>query len=180
MLALPGGAYVYQGEELGLPEVEDLPADVLADPTWERSGHTLRGRDGCRVPIPWAGDKPPFGFSPDGAVAEPWLPQPPTWRDRTVAALDGDPDSILELYRTALRLRRDHPALGDGTLRWLESPAGTLLFAREPGFICAVNISRAPMPLPEGVELLLGSGPLSRQGQLPPDTAAWLAAELPG
>jgi alpha-glucosidase len=94
--------------------------------------------------------------------------------------LDGNPNSILELYRKALRLRREHPALGDGTLRWLESPEGTLLFAREPGFICAVNISGVPMPLPEGVELLLASGPMTRQGELPPDTAAWLAAELQG
>ena len=88
MLALPGGAYVYQGEELGLPEVEDLPSDVLADPTWARSGHTQRGRDGCRVPIPWEGDEAPFGFSPKGARGRPWLPQPRSWRDHTVAGLE--------------------------------------------------------------------------------------------
>jgi alpha-glucosidase len=79
MLALPGGAYVYQGEELGLPEVEDLPDDALQDPTWELSGRAERGRDGCRVPIPWSGSAPPFGFSPPDAGAPPWLPQPPSW-----------------------------------------------------------------------------------------------------
>src|SRR5829696_666027 len=77
LLALPGGAYVYQGEELGLPQVEDLPAEVLQDPEWERSGRTRRGRDGCRVPIPWEPGGPPYGFSPPGAEAPPWLPQPP-------------------------------------------------------------------------------------------------------
>ncbi|HET9760161.1 MAG TPA: glycoside hydrolase family 13 protein, partial [Nocardioidaceae bacterium] len=73
-LGLPGGAYVYQGEELGLPEVEDLPDDALQDPTWERAGHTDRGRDGCRVPLPWSGSAPPYGFSPEGSTSEPWLP----------------------------------------------------------------------------------------------------------
>src|SRR5436305_739415 len=127
MLALPGGAYIYQGEELGLPEVEDLPDDLLEDPTWERSDHTQRGRDGARVPIPWSGDQPPFGFSPNGASAPPWLPQPASWRANTVAALESNPDSILELYRDALRIRHEHPALGDGTLRWLDAPEGVLL-----------------------------------------------------
>jgi len=69
MLALPGSAYLYQGEELGLWEVEDLPEEVLEDPIWERSGRTVRGRDGCRVPIPWEGDAPPFGFGPPGSDA---------------------------------------------------------------------------------------------------------------
>ena len=175
MLALPGGAYIYQGEELGLPEVEDLPESALMDPTWERSGHTHRGRDGCRVPIPWEGQDPPFGFSPDGATAPPWLPQPAGWRDHTVEALDRDPASILRLYRDALRLRRQHPALGEGTLRWLDGPEGTLAFAREPGFLCVVNVSLDALGRPGGTELLLASGPLTAGGELPPDTAVWLA-----
>jgi alpha-glucosidase len=128
------------------------------------------------VPIPWEGDEPPFGFSPVGTSARPWLPQPPGWRDRTVAALSGNKDSILELYRRALRLRRGHPALGDGTLRWLEAPEGALLFAREPGFICAVNISAPPVPVPGTAELILASGPLTAAGEIPPDTTAWLAS----
>jgi alpha-glucosidase len=179
MLALPGGAYVYQGEELGLPEVEDLPTDVLADPTWERSGHTQRGRDGCRVPIPWEGDDPPFGFSPKGASSPPWLPQPRSWRWHTAEILDTDPDSILTLYREALRQRRLNPALGDGTLRWLPSPDGVLLFAREPGFVCAVNLAGSPFPAPAGAMSLLASARLTEQGEIPPDTAAWFSCPGP-
>ncbi len=175
MLALPGGAYIYQGEELGLPEVEDLPTDVLADPTWERSGHTLRGRDGARVPLPWEGDQPPFGFSPDGTTST-WLPQPASWRQHTVSALERDPDSILALYRDALRIRRGHPALGDGTLRWLPAPDGVLLFARDPGFVGVVNLSTAPFALPIG-DVLLASGPLvgAHGRDVPSDTAVWLS-----
>jgi alpha-glucosidase len=175
MFALPGGAYVYQGEELGLPEVEDLPEDALQDPTWVRSGHTQRGRDGCRVPLPWAGAEPPFGFSPDGASAPPWLPQPATWAEHTAERLSAEPDSILALYREALRLRRAHPALGDGGLRWLPSPDGALAFARDPGFGCVVNLAADPVPLPAGAQLLLSSRPLTAEGAVGPDTAAWFA-----
>ncbi len=174
MLALPGGAYVYQGEELGLWEVEDLPEDSLADPTWERSGHTDRGRDGCRVPVPWSGDRSPFGFSPDGTTEAPWLPQPAEWTDWTAAVQVGDPASFLELYRSALRERGSHPALGDGSLSWVDSAPGVLHMRREPGFECVVNISAGPIPVPAGTEILLASGPLTADGQLPADTAVWL------
>ena len=174
MLALPGGAYVYQGEELGLAEVEDLPVDALQDPIWERSGRTMRGRDGCRVPLPWSGATPPFGFSGPGASAEPWLPQPDGWADRTARAQDGDPGSMLELYRTALRIRRGHPALGDGDLAWGEAPDEVLSFTRGDGFRCVVNLSPDTVPLPDHDRVLLSSGDLA-DGQLPPDTAAWLA-----
>ncbi|UGY92483.1 glycoside hydrolase family 13 protein [Streptomyces gobiensis] len=174
MLALPGGAYVYQGEELGLPEVEDLPEEVLQDPIWQRSGNTQRGRDGCRVPIPWSGRTAPFGFSPPGSTAEPWLPQPVDWKNRSVEAQTGDDTSMLELYRRALHLRREHAALGEGTLHWLDAPAGVLAFAREPGFVCAVNLSTEPYRLPPHDEVLLASQPLTAD-RLPPDTAVWLA-----
>ncbi|MEU0196093.1 alpha-amylase family glycosyl hydrolase, partial [Streptomyces afghaniensis] len=174
MLALPGGAYVYQGEELSLPEVEDLPESALQDPTWERSGHTDRGRDGCRVPIPWSGQAAPYGFSPAGATAEPWLPQPADWAAVSVEAQTGDPASMLELYRTALRIRREHPALGDGTMTWLEAPEGVLSFSREPGFLCVVNLSAEPYELPDHTAILLASGPL-KNGRLEPDQAVWLA-----
>ncbi|MGX1617274.1 glycoside hydrolase family 13 protein [Micromonospora chalcea] len=172
-LALPGAAYVYQGEELGLWEVEDIPYELRQDPMWERSGRVDPGRDGCRVPLPWQGDTPPFGFSPDGAAAAPWLPQPADWKDRTVRAQTGDPHSMLELYRAALALRRAEPALGDGTLTWLPAPDGVLAFAREPGFTCLVNLGGAAVPLPAHDELLLASGPLD-DDRLPPDTAVWL------
>ncbi len=177
MLALPGGAYVYQGEELGLAEVEDLPDDGLQDPTWDQSGHSDRGRDGCRVPIPWAGLEPPFAFSPADASAPPWLPQPAGWRHQSVQAQTGDEHSMLELYRRALRLRRSHPALGDGQLRWLRTieVPGVLAFARDPGFACIVNLSAPPIAPPDASELLISSGPLRPEGRIPADTTVWLS-----
>jgi alpha-glucosidase len=175
MLALPGGAYFYQGEELGLAEVEDLPDEVLQDPGWELSGHANRGRDGCRVPIPWSGERPPYGFSPDGAAQPPWLPQPETWGPLTVEAQTGAPGSTLELYRRALAIRASRPDLGDGALEWLEAPDGALAFARGPRFVCLVNLSDAPAPVPGGAQLLISSAPLTGEGSLPGDSAAWLA-----
>ncbi len=169
--ALPGGFYVYQGEELGLGEVEDLPDDALQDPTWERSGRTDRGRDGCRVPLPWSGVSPPFGFGPEGTT--PWLPQPPEWVAFTVQRQTGDPDSMLELYRATLALRRRLPALGEGVMAWVDAPEGVLALRREPGFVCVTNLSDAAHPLPAHDEVLLASGPLEG-GSLPPDTAVWL------
>ena len=108
MLALPGCAYIYQGEELGLPQIDDLPEEVLQDPIFFRSGGEMRGRDGCRVPLPWEGSDPPYGFSPPGTST--WLPQPGDWARFTAEAESADPDSMLNLYRDALRLRREIPA----------------------------------------------------------------------
>ncbi|TCK26163.1 glycoside hydrolase family 13 protein [Pseudonocardia endophytica] len=184
MLALPGTAYLYQGEEFGLPEVEDIPEELLDDPTWERSGHTRRGRDGCRVPLPWAADEPSFGFSArsrsaGAALAAPaWLPQPDVFAAHAADRMESDPDSILHLYRDALAIRRAHPALGgdasDGELSWQDSPEGTLAFAREPGFTALVNVSSSPVSLPEDAEILLVSAPLTANGSLPADTTVWL------
>ncbi|MET7371565.1 glycoside hydrolase family 13 protein [Micromonospora arida] len=171
-LSLPGAAYVYQGEELGLYEVEDIPYAMRQDPMWERSGRIDPGRDGCRVPLPWAGDEPPFEFSPEGAAA-PWLPQPADWKDRTASAQTGDSASMLELYRAAIQARKADPALGDGELTWLPAPDGVLAFSRGGGFTCLVNLSAAPVPMPAQGELLLASGPLD-DGLLPSDTAVWL------
>lgn len=174
MLALPGSAYLYQGEELGLPEVEDLPEEVLADPVWERSGHTRRGRDGCRVPLPWHGSEPPFGFSPPEATAPTWLPQPSSFRAHTVATLRATPGSIWQLYHSALLLRRSHPALGDGPLSWHDSATGTLFFRRPPGFACLVNLAPEPVELPGHAQVLIASDELAGR-QVPEDTAVWLA-----
>ena len=173
-LALPGGAYVYQGEELGLPEVLDLPAEARQDPTFRRSGGADPGRDGCRVPMPWSGDRPPYGFGPDGT--RPWLPQPESWARLSVEAESADPGSTLGLYRAALRLRRTHPGFRGDSFRWLSSPAGTFLFARGAGLVCAVNLSVGAMPLPADATVLLASAPV-RDGALDPGTAAWL--EIP-
>ena len=173
MLALPGGAYIYQGEELGLPEVEDLPDGALRDPGWEQSGRTSRGRDGCRVPIPWSGDHRPFGFSPAGTSTPPWLPQPASWRTLTVERQTGAGDSTLECYRRALRIRRARTELGDGTLSWLDAPAGAIAFGRGPGFVCIVNVSADPVVPPDGSTLLLASSRLTDDGRIPADGTAW-------
>ncbi|WP_406224142.1 DUF3459 domain-containing protein [Streptomyces canus] len=174
MLALPGGAYIYQGDEFALPEVEDLPEAVRQDPVWERSRHTNPGRDGCRVPIPWSGDEPPFGFSPADGSAAPWLPQPPNWGSRSVEAQTGDETSMLELYRAALQLRRDNPALGDGAMTWIDTPTEVLAFHRDPGFVCVLNLSTEPYQLPDDTSVLLTSGPVE-DGVLAPDQAVWLS-----
>jgi alpha-glucosidase len=168
-LALPGGAYLYQGEELGLWEVEDIPEHLLQDPMYHRSNGADPGRDGCRVPLPWSGVEPPFGFT----TATPWLPQPMGWKDLTVEAQSGDPHSMLELYRLALAIRTAEPGLGDGALRWLDTREGVLGFAREPGFACVVNLSDVAVALPPHESVLLASQPLDTT-LLPPETAAWL------
>jgi alpha-glucosidase len=189
LLALPGSAYIYQGEELGLPEVTDIPDSARQDPTFRRTGGKVAGRDGCRVPLPWDRGGPSFGFSRTDAAsppAVPWLPQPAGWGEYSVAAEDGDPGSFLTLYREALRIRRWHPALGTGfaggdSMRWLEAPDDALFFARDPGFLFLANLGTTPLRLPEFREVLLASGPLIRgaaglsDGSLPPDTAAWLS-----
>jgi alpha-glucosidase len=172
MLALPGCAYLYQGEELGLPEVDDLPADALDDPIWARSGQTIHGRDGCRVPLPWGGDTPPFDFGPRGST--PWLPQPASWRSLTAEAEARDPGSMLSLYRAALRLRREHPEFATDDFRWLASPAGTLSFERGNGVRCVVNLSARPIALPPDWVALVSSAERDGDGdELPPDAAAW-------
>jgi alpha-glucosidase len=173
-MALPGAVYVYQGEELGLWEVEDIPAGRRQDPIWHRTGGQDPGRDGSRVPLPWSGTEPPFGFSPPDAAKPPWLPQPAGWRALTVEAETGAPvsASMLELYRQALHIRRAEPALGDGPMTWQPAPDGVLAFDRG-GVLCVANLSAAPVGLPAHTQILLASGPLPG-GQLPPDTAAWL------
>jgi len=172
-MALPGSVYIYQGEELGLWEVEDIPDELRQDPIWQRTGGADPGRDGCRVPLPWSGTEAPFGFSPAGAANEPWLPQPKQWRDLTVEAESANAGSMLRLYRDALRLRRSEPALGDGPMTWLPSPDGVLAFARGTGVTCIANLSDGPIGFPPHAEILLASAPLTTT-VLPPDTTVWL------
>jgi alpha-glucosidase len=153
--------------------VEDLPTESLQDPMFFRSNGRDPGRDGCRVPLPWAGDEPPFGFSPAGATAEPWLPQPSSWRELTAERQAGLEGSMLLLYRQALRIRRTEPELQDGSLRWLNAPPGVLAFARGDGFLCVLNLSDSAVELPGHAALLVASDSLE-DGRLPSDTAAWL------
>ena len=169
--------YVYQGEEVGLWEVEDIPDELRQDPIWHRTGGADPGRDGSRVPLPWSGLEPPFGFT----AGEPWLPQPKEWRELTVEAqsaeaqsAEAQPGSMLALYRRALRIRRAEFAAA--AMTWLPAPGGVLAFDRGD-VACVVNLSPVPVELPAG-ELLLASGPLSGDplsgGLLPPDTSAWV------
>ena len=179
LLSLPGSAYVYQGEELGLPEVLDIPDSARRDPAFRRTGGKVRGRDGCRIPLPWASGGASFGFSGtdgDDSPVPPWLPQPADWGDYSAEAELEDLDSFLRMYQTALRLRREHPALGAGAMRWLNTTGGALVFARDPGFVFAANLGAAPLRLPTHREVMLASGPLHEDGSLPRDTAIWLQA----
>lgn len=166
LLGLPGSVYLYQGEELGLPEVTELPPDVLDDPVWTRSGHTEKGRDGCRVPIPWSKDADSAGFGTNGA----WLPQPEGWGELSVESQVGRADSMLELYRSALHLRREHLS-SDLEIDWLDSADDTLAFVRGSGIRCIVNFGSDPVAL-DG-EILLSSEPVEN-GHLPGNASVWL------
>ncbi|MFE5810398.1 alpha-amylase family glycosyl hydrolase [Streptomyces sp. NPDC056491] len=203
MLALPGSAYIYQGEELGLPEVVDLPDGARQDPAFLRTAGQDGLRDGCRVPLPWSGAEPPYGFGP----TDSWLPQPAGWGDLSVAAQTGDPHSTLELYRAALELRRAMPGLGAPEagsgpaagagpgaesgpgagagpedeasypcgMRWQSAPEGVLLFTR-PGFACTLNSRSVPVELPAPGRPVLSSAPVETDGRtvrLPPDSCTW-------
>ena len=167
-LALPGSAYIYQGDELGLEEVTDIPADRRVDPMFLRSGGSNPGRDGCRVPLPWSGSDAPFGFS--GSTGQPWLPQPARWAGRTAADQVGHPESTLELYRKALVLRRRLFTSGDA-LQWIPSGADVLAFRRgEAGAL--VNLGTEPVELPATARPVLASAPLAGR-TVPPDTGVW-------
>ena len=177
MLALPGGAYIYQGEELALPEVTDIPKDRLTDPRWKLSGYTDPGRDGCRVPIPWTSDAVgSHGFSTNPLLgkSDSWLPQPSAWGDYAVDLQERDPDSTLNLYRKALAIRRNESGLGDGMLTWIEAGQDIVAFTRPGGFHCYVNFG-IEVALPAGAQVLLSSIPLVT-GMIPTDSAVWFRA----
>jgi alpha-glucosidase len=174
MLALPGAAYLYQGEELGLEQV-DVSPEHRQDPSWFRTGEV--GRDGCRVPMPWGGEKPPFDFGP--GEGQPWIPQPEEWTDLTVAAQSGVPGSTLEFYRSTLAARGELATTAGEEVELLDLPgpggADVLAFRRGP-LLVVLNCGATPVDLPAG-DLVLASGELPDSGagrRLPPDTAAWL------
>lgn len=187
MLALPGSAYIYQGEELGLPEVRDLDPAKRQDPAWARSGGTDGTRDGCRVPIPWSGDHPSYGFGPGSAS---WLPQPQLWAQLSVAAQAGVEGSTLEFYRRALNIRRDEQVLKHAPLTWLERSAVLLAFERRmpqgSGIRIALNFGTTATTLPAdwGTDILIASGDqvavmatdAGEQVVIGNDTAVWLRA----
>ena len=169
VLALPGSAYLYQGEELGLHEVADLPPAALQDPIWERTGHERKGRDGCRVPLPWTRAGGSFGFGANGAH----LPQPDWFGDASVEAQDGVPGSTLELYRAALRARRRLQSAEH--LTWVPGDdPHVVAFRRPSGWMSVTNFGERAVPLPAG-EVVLASGPLDG-ARLPRETTVWLTA----
>jgi alpha-glucosidase len=167
MLALPGSAYLYQGEELGLHEVADLPPQARQDPAFWRSGGTDKGRDGCRVPLPWTTGGPSFGFGSGAAH----LPQPSWFGPLSVQAQEADPTSTLALYRHALRWRRELQAAE--SLDWVSAPGEPVLqFVRPGGWRSVTNFGPRPVPLPAGT-VVVASSPLPG-GVLPGDTTAWI------
>ncbi|MGW5239348.1 glycoside hydrolase family 13 protein [Monashia sp. NPDC004114] len=176
MLAMPGSTFLYQGEELGLPEVTDLPDDVLTDPMFHRTGGARRGRDGCRVPLPWTSSPADsFGFSPADPTAggrAPWLPQPAWFEYYSVDNQLGSDESMLQLYREAIALRRRLAAPSFSEFRWLPAEPGVLAFARGDGFACVVNCSSRLVRTPVDGQLLLASDPETGE-KLPPNSAAW-------
>ncbi|GII57208.1 alpha-glucosidase [Planotetraspora thailandica] len=181
MLALPGSAYVYQGDELGLPEVLDLPEEYLCDPQRLRAPDS--GRDGCRVPIPWTqAGGPTHGFAPADTVRS-WLPLPADWCNLSVEAQLRDEASMLNLYRAALRIRRSLPQLGEAPLTWVDAPAGALAFSREGALTCLANFTgewvEAPGSL--GELLLASSAPVVAGGvvRLAPDSVTWWSGGRP-
>jgi alpha-glucosidase len=172
MLALPGSAYLYQGEELGLPEHTTLPGHVRQDPAWFRTNEQETGRDGCRVPIPWEADAPGFGFGPTGST---WLPQPEVYGELARDRQEGVSGSTLEMYKAALRLRREL-GLGRGdAVDWVEEHCGEQsLGLRRGGLLVLVNFDGPALTLPEGAEVVLASGPLGADGTVPSDTTVWV------
>jgi alpha-glucosidase len=168
MLALPGSAYVYAGEELGLPDHLDLPAEARQDPTFHRTGGAEHGRDGCRVPLPWAAEEPAYGFSPTGAS---WLPQPEGYRRLSVDRQLTDQDSTVSLYRRCTALRSER-GLGRGAVEWEEAGDGVVAFTNR-GVRVVVNLGDEPVALPDAEHLVLSDPEAVAEGRLRPDSAVW-------
>ncbi|MFM8494382.1 MAG: alpha-amylase family glycosyl hydrolase, partial [Planctomycetia bacterium] len=179
--ALPGGIYIYQGEELGLEDAP-LPDEARQDPVYFRTGGADKGRDGARVPLPWNSERS-FGFTTGTA----WLPMPDSWRGKEVVIQQKDQRSFLSMYQESLRIRSQHPALQQAVhhvvsqaLTWIDSPEGVLAFRRDPGFILIANITDESQSLTISGELLLASSPeVLVAGDLftiPAHTTCWISA----
>jgi alpha-glucosidase len=174
-LALPGGTYLYQGEELAVPEVRDIPENRLTDPRWKMSGYKDRGRDGCRVPIPWkSSPQGAFGFSTNDKLnpEDAWLPASSWWGHYSAESQENDPNSTLNIYRKALAARKLEPGLGDGPMEWIEAGKDVVAFSRPGNFACYINFG-PDFELPSNSEILVASGPL-KGNLLPTDTAVWI------
>jgi alpha-glucosidase len=166
-LALPGSTYLYQGEELGLPEVTDLPPAVLQDPTFVRSSGAEKGRDGCRVPLPWTDDGPTFGFGPGPASH---LPQPDWFGAYAVKRELNQPGSTLHFYVEALAARRALQAAEE--LSWRPAPPDVISFERPGGWVSVTNFGEHPVPMPEGRMVIASRAVVGLE--LPAETTVWL------
>jgi len=174
LLGLPGPAYLYQGQELALPEV-DVPLEARVDPMWARGGVC---RDGARIPLPWTGDPAlNHGFSLAEADGEPWLPIPSGWGSHAVELQEQDSESVLQLTKASLELRRKlwknevFTAEDGGT--WRVEAGNLLLCERNEHFLVAVAMGSEPVRLPAGT-VLLSAAPLAGDGWLQPNNAAWV------
>jgi len=178
VLGLPGCVYLYAGEELGLPEVLDLPDEARQDPVFVRTGGADLGRDGCRVPLPWTDDaSTSFGFSP-GDTSDPWLPQPKEWGQWNAAGQEADPGSMLALYRRVLSVRRATPDLTSAGFEMLLPDDPDLVVYRRGEIVVVLNMSdheRAVAdPLIDGLRVLLASARDHRRPDtVGPDSAVW-------
>lgn len=170
IMALPGSVFIYQGAELGLPNAY-VPEELRQDPMWERSGHTIEGRDGLRVPFPWESQTPPFGFSTQDKT---WLPIPQEWSAITAEKQLEDPYSTFSLYRATIEVKKNHNNKEQGkNIEWFEAPENCLAFRRENSdIICAFNGSGESIALPPG-QVILSSAPL-QEGTMPPNSAVWI------
>jgi alpha-glucosidase len=172
LLGLPGSVYLYQGEELGLPEVMDLPDELRQDPTWFRSGFAEHGRDGCRIPLPWNESGPTFGFS----KGVPWLPPPSWFGDYAAEKLWDEPDSVLRLHAEALGRRRELASALDGRFTWLATGHPDVLAYRHGELVCVVNFGDTPYSMDSGWgEIVCGTARVL-DGALPGPAAAWCIA----
>jgi len=177
MLALPGAVFLYQGEELGLPEVMDIPIERLQDPIWKMSGNKERGRDGCRVPLPWkVSEHGAFGFSANSNITpeQSWLPQPTNWGAFSAESQEDSENSILHLYRRALGIRKTHPSLKSSHFSWVDSSNDSFAFTRseDKSFLCVVTFE-VGNSVPPNYTILLSSQGIE-SGHIPPNSTVWL------
>jgi alpha-glucosidase len=172
--ALPGALYLYQGEEMGLAEYLDMPAEAREDPLFIRTKGEQIGRDGCRVPLPWTSDaNTSFGFST--VKVDPWLPQPPDWGEHSVEREAADPSSMLAWYRTLLA----HRKLLSGKLKWVEIDLPECLAFERDGVLVVANVGvddvELPAELVAGRSVILATQPETTPQHLPSDTCVWLS-----